>query len=210
MNKMIPSFTSLENATGEDIFYHFRSYFKTPDLHAEGIITVKASSTIPGPGNNRAEVSIIIHEPDNKRWVSEVKPNQFFTINFYSNFVSLVSYKIETSKSMRYITNWDVYGISNNKLFLIDRRVNESICNSVSIWCSNNINMSFTCQHPGVFSKFLIQSTGPDSVNEDCLSLTKIRFYGVVSPLRELISCKNGENMYGFSHSLFLFALLIK
>ena len=81
-----------------------------------------------------------------------------------NNKIDLTSYSIESF--FRHINTWDVYGIRNGKEYLIDRRVNESICSSCALFSNDKAVKTFVCQNPGVFNKFkfieLQQKTSAD------------------------------------------------
>ena len=176
---IIPSRYIEVNETGEDILSYFRSFYNTTNPHEKGIITIKASSTFPGDGSNRSDASTILRGDDLTRWVSQSEKNASFTIDFHYNFVSLSAYTI-VSIPGRYIKNWDVFGINNGKKYLIDRRINASLCEDMS--CSQEIVKTFYCQFPGAFNKFKFVLTGVDSNRENFLSMSYLKFFGIVSP----------------------------
>lgn len=167
------------NETGEDVFSYFRSYYNVSNPHTSGIITITATSTYPPGEHERSDVSTLIREDDGMRWVSGYEENPSFTINFHNNYVDLISYTIISSENIRYIKNWDIFGVSHGKKILIDRRINESFCPEST--CSQRIVETYTCQYPGLFNKFIFLHTGPDSLGESLLSMSALKFYGIVS-----------------------------
>ena len=186
------------NETGEDIFSYFRSYFNVDNPHEAGIISISASSSIISNTPNYSDISTIISNKNGTRWISQKQKNSSFVLNFHSNYVALYSYTIKSEARYRYIKNWDVYGINNNKKYLIDRRINESIC--TGLICDEDTIKTFECDNPGFFNKFMVVLTGPDSNNQDYLSLCYIKFYGIVTSNHAIISkifrCNNITSMH--------------
>ena len=182
--KLIPSKFIETSATGEDIFSYFRSYFKVTNPHEAGLVTIKASSTFTIGDDYRSDVSTLIREDDGTRWVSEGEKNASFSINFYSNYVSLSSYLMNFRYETRYIKYWDVFGIIRGKKYLIDRRINET-------FTTNKWERTYYCQHPGFYNKFMFVLTGPDSLSENMLSMSNLKFYGIISQNHALITNQN-------------------
>ena len=175
-----PASFDLANETGYDIFKYFREEYSAANLDERGIVSITASSTsTPGP-NNRTNASILISEPDGKRWSSWIGKNQYLLIDFHKNSIDLIGYSFLTNLGVRFINSWDVYGVVGKKLYLLDRKVDTPLCSGT---CNCNIfsNLKFRTQKPGNFHKFLILHTKPDSHDEDIFSLSNIRFYGAVN-----------------------------
>ena len=195
--KLIPPRSIEANETEEDIFSYFRSYFKVNNPHEAGIITIKASSTYPLGASYRSDVSSLIREDDGTRWVSEEEKNASFTISFHSNYVALSSYSITSRAGYRHIKSWDVFGIVNNKRYLIDRRTNEPICEDE--YCALNTTRLFSCQYPGFFNKFMFVHTGLDSLNSSIFSMSTLKFYGIVTSNHAVITqrsiCHNNNRI---------------
>ena len=205
---MIKPFScDISDGKGKDIFKYLREIYITDNLHESGYVTVFNSSISPGNTHNKADISTIIGEDDEKRWVSGVEQNPYFTIDFHSNNVFLLGYSIKTSKSFRFIQSWKLYGIKGNQYFLIDSQQNYSLCEKdTSNTCKETKTVPFRCQRPGLFHKFKLMLTDPDSTSENILSLSKIKFFGALNPL---IVCEtlSYQNNYKFSLSL-LFILI--
>ena len=177
--RKIPPVSIGVNETGDDIFSYFRTYFNVSDPHNAKIITITASSTYPEGQNQRADPATIIMKDDGTRWVSYAEKDPCFTINFHSNYVALTAYTVISNAYIRYNKNWDLFGIYRGKKYLIDRRINEKFCGEKE--CPYKIIQTYSCQYPGFFNKFLFISTGPDSYSESVLSMSSIKFYGVVT-----------------------------
>ena len=175
----IPPHSIETSEAGEDIFSYYRSFFKVKNLHDAGIITIKASSTYVYGDSNRSDISSLIRGDDSTRWVSNFEENASFTINFHSNYVALSSYSIYTGKGFRYMKSWDVLGISKGRRYLIDRRNEEDFSNG-KIFNQYNFK-TYTCQYPGFFNKFIFILTGPDSLGDNILSLSYLKFFGIVT-----------------------------
>ena len=111
----------------DDIFSYFRSYYKVSSPHDAGLISIIASSTTLKDVNNQSDVSCLLSDSKNERWVSQEEINASFSIDFYQNRVNLLSYSIQT-EALRYIKSWDLFGIDQYRCVLLDRRKNEPIC----------------------------------------------------------------------------------
>ena len=88
------------------------------------------------------------------------------------------SYALSSMKNFRYIKNWGVYGIKNEEKYLLDIREDYPLCPGRG--CKNDVTVVFGSKNPGMFRKFMIQSTGFDSQNDYYLSLQYLKFYGKV------------------------------
>ena len=182
ISMIAPASFDLSNQTSSyDIFAYFREVYNTKNLHESEIVSIYASTTFPPGDSNRTNASILISEPDGGRWVSEIKPNQFITIDFHQNSVDLIGYFFLTNIGARFINSWDVYGVYNNKMYLLDRRVNTPLCSPSSSSCQVFNNLTFRSNRSGNFHKFRIVHTSTDSNDENIFSLSNIRFYGAVN-----------------------------
>ena len=92
-----------------------------------------------------------------------------------------MSYTIESWAGYRYIRNWDLFGLHNGKKYLIDRQTDHIFCETAKLTCPENITETFYCQYPGYYNQFIFVLSGPDSLGEDMLSMTAIKFYGLVT-----------------------------
>ena len=173
----------IDSQDSNDIFGVFRDYFHTDNPHIDGYITINASSTFFESDDEefyRIGVSTLICKPDNYRWVSNPVQGSYFTIDFHSNAIDLRYYRIFIHPEVRYPMNWAVYGIKGSQEYFIDSQSNFSFCNTTT--CPTSQNATFRCSSPGVFNKFKVISTGPDSQGEDFFSMSAIEFFGVINP----------------------------
>ena len=182
-----PSSFDLLDGNSSDIFSYFREYYHTDNPHDSGFITINASSTTLDLEEEKEQnnVSILISTPGEDRWVSQQGGDQYFTINFHRNSVDLLGYSIETSSGYRYIKSWDLYGIINTKLVLIDHQRDQITCpnhSTLGSVCKQDAIAQYRCSNPGVFHKFKFVLAGNDSMNEAYLSMTRLRFFGTLNP----------------------------
>ena len=208
---MIPSKSfDVGNGENHDIFWYFRDFYNTKNPHESHLITISASSTSGGSEYNKSDVSVLISETDNKRWVSEHFPNQSFTINFHKNYVHLIAYALKTQEKKRYINSWDVFGITQgNKSILLDKVINKPLCNNESASCDKETIVPFRCQHPGLFNKFKFVHTGLDSNNELFFSLSQVRFFGSVNGYFEYKTYSHSPLLTSYS-VLYVFIFYLK
>ena len=185
-----PYYVSREDNAG-DIFSYFRKSFNSSNPNTDGLISITASSTYETNAEYRSDVSCLIRENDNKRWHSAHGiSGSNFTIDFHSNRIHLESYEISTHYNYRFILSWDLYGVKDDKMILIDKVKNQSKIEKKGTDCNSKYNATaaFDCAYPGTFSKFIMISAGVDSCNEDILSLSRIMFYGFVN--KKGLTCK--------------------
>ena len=178
-----PFSCDLSDGKSNDIFEFLRTNLSTENLHDAGYVTLFNSSISPGDTHNKDDISTIISGPDGKRWVSGNEDNPYFTIDFHLMRVLLVGYSIESQQGFRFINTWNIFGIQDNgREVLIDSHENTPVCENDNISCLDTSTVPFRCQKPGLFHKFKFVMTAPDSLNENILSLSKIRFFGVLNP----------------------------
>ena len=199
---MIPAASfDILNETGYDIFSYFREYHNVENPHKAGKIIITAYSTFYPLGEyQRTTVDTLISDPGFGRWVSTHEENTYFTIDFLSNRINLVAYSLFTSQSQRFISNWDLYGIYKDQLYLLDERRNSPLCSAPSTitpgYCSIDDHVDFRIKQPGCFRKFRLIHRGLDSLNNKYLSLTSIKFYGSVNPLFKYPTCKKAKHVF--------------
>ena len=205
---MIKPFScDISDGKGKDIFKHLREEYLTENLHESGYVTLYNSSLSAQETPGQFDITAIIGEDEKKRWVSGIEQNPYFKIDFHSNNVFLLGYSIETNKSFRFIQSWKLYGIKGNQYFLIDSQQNYSLCEKdPSNACKETKIVPFRCQRPGSFHKFKFMLTSPDSLGENILSLSKIKFFGALNPL---ILCKTLSYQKNYKFSLSLLFILI-
>ena len=173
--------------SSQDIFGYYREFYGSKSPNDDGIISLYSPASYESGTDDyqRSNLSTLISDPDDLRWVSSLA-YPYFTIDFHKTHISLLYYTLETHPSLRYIKQWSVYGMSGGKEYLIDERNSEPLCD---ISCKTYTAKTFKCQNPGTFSKFKIKSTGPDSSDQVRLSLSAIQFFGFVHPLFPLNTC---------------------
>ena len=191
-----------------DIFSFFRKSFNSADLDSDEIVSITSSSQTVSSLNNITNVSCLIRENTFDRFVSLVEPNPNITIDFHSNRITLLSYEILTSRNFRFIKNWDLYGIRGSRKILVDsvRENDKFTAIENQCGCIDNSLASFTCKHPGTFSKFVLINTGADSCGDNQLSLSRIMFYGAVNMKRG--TCQRKSNTFTSLFSAIIFVIL--
>ena len=200
---MFSLYTCENNNSSPDIFSYYRKKYHTSNPHETGQITVEASSQGSGV-NNQSHVSTIISDDNYGRFVSLSEENANLTITFNNKYFSLISYSIETHQLWRFINTWDLYGIKDNQLYLLDRRVDSPVCKTPpdDNYCLEDNNESFFAQNGGVFNKFIMILRDTDSYGQYFLSMNKLYFYG---SLYRYVLCKTNAYILKSSYFLNLF-----
>ena len=160
----------------QDIFGYYREFYQSDDLHSDGYVTLFSPGEYGGDEENRSNLSTLINERDDYRWVSN-EEYPYLTIDFHTSVIDLLYYTLETHAHKRFMKQWAVYGIEGDGEVLVDKRDDEPLC---SISCTEYTMKTFQCQYPGSFHKFKIIATGMDSKDATLLSLSAIQFFGVI------------------------------
>ena len=175
---LIPKKNIEYDGTHNDVFAYFRKYYSSSNLSKDGYVSLIPSSTYWGDEYSRTDASNLISEPDDKRWCSRFDENPSLIIKFHSNFVTLFSYTIESITNARHIRSWAIYGFSRGQKYLLDKKINQTIFDEGEL---PSIFGTFNCTTVGTFTKFSIESAGPDSKGDNLLSMASIQFYGFVN-----------------------------
>ena len=184
----------IDKGSEKDIFTYYRSFYEVDNPNESNIITINASSTTTEPGENRSDVSVLISKRRYLRWVSREEDDYpYITIDFHSTYIDLLHYTFETDKISRYNKAWKIFGIRGNREILIDYK-DDPLCPETG--CKSYTYKTFTCRHPGAFTKFKIQAASEDSLCDKMLSFSGIQFFGVVHPSLPLFTCKHQKQSY--------------
>lgn len=119
--------------------------------------------------------------------------------------VNLTSYTLYI-RHIRYLKSFDLYGkFEKGDWQLIDSQVN-AIFNKDPTNTSNYLQ-NFTCKFTNVYHKFKIQQTGPDNLNENFITISRIYFFGGFYPNLKQCTCQ--QSLFPRYFSYFMITVII-